>query len=149
MNIARIFRPDHEKYEGVRPFQIYGLRTFYFLMAAFVGTDAWMRLITFTGEWDHVRAVAWCVWAAYPTMGVLGLFKPLKLLPIMIFMVFYKSLWLVFIAYPLWSNGTLIGSPAEGMARIFVWMPVAIAIIPWGYAWRTLVWSPKTVSAVR
>ena len=139
MALARILSPDFERYEGVRPIQIYGLRTLYFLMAAFVGTDAWARLITHEGPWDHVRAVAWCVWAAYPTMAVLGFLQPLRMLPILLFMIFYKTLWLVFVAYPLWSTGTLAGSPAEEMAGIFVWAPPLAVFVPWGYVWRRFV----------
>jgi hypothetical protein len=33
-----LFTPDHDRYEGVRPINIYLLRLFYFLMAAFVAT---------------------------------------------------------------------------------------------------------------
>ena len=39
----------------------------------------------------------------------------------MIFMIFYKSLWVIAVAYPLWRAGALAGSPAEEMAHIFVW----------------------------
>ena len=41
MRLPRFLAPDHERYEGVRPIHNYLLRTFYFLMAAFVATDAW------------------------------------------------------------------------------------------------------------
>ena len=53
-----------------------------------------------------------CRRAAYTTLGVFGLIHPLKGLPIMIFMIFYKSLWLIIVAYPLWREGELAGSPA-------------------------------------
>jgi hypothetical protein len=139
-----VVQRDHATYEGVRPIQIYVLRLFYFLMAVGVGIEAWTRLIMFPGEWDHVRAIAWCVWAAYPTLGVLGLIHPLRMLPIMIFMIFYKGLWLGFIAYPLWATGTLAG-PALEMAKIFMWLPLLLPFIPWGYAFRTFVLPPRWV----
>ena len=144
MSIQAIFTPDHVRYEGVRPINIYLLRLFYFLMAAFVGTDAWTSLVTHQGPWDHVRAVAYCTWAAYPTLGILGLIHPLKMLPIMLFMIVYKSLWLLFVAYPLWRANALVGSPAEGMARIFIWVVVPMIVVPWGYVFRNYVmWSKK------
>ena len=40
-----------------------------------------------------------------------------------IFMIFYKTLWVIVVAYPLWRAGALAGSPAEEMAHIFVWAP--------------------------
>src|SRR5688572_33081966 len=66
--------------------------------------------------------------------SILGVFQPLKMLPIMIFVVFYKSVWLLFVAYPLWAAGQLAGSPVEGMAKIFMWVPIAIVAVPWKYA---------------
>ena len=83
--ITNLFTPDDERYEGVRPINIYLLRLMYFLMAAFVATDAWMTIINHEGPWDRFRAIAFCVWAAYPTLAVLGLIHPLKMLPIMMF----------------------------------------------------------------
>jgi len=144
MSIKYIFTPNHTRYEGVRPINIYLLRLFYFLMAAFVATDAWTGILTHQGPWDPYRAVAVCVWAVYPTLSVLGLIHPLRMLPIMLFMIGYKTLWLAIVAYPLWRAGELTGSPAEGMARIFMWVWVPILAVPWGYVFRHYVlWSRK------
>ncbi|HYN03592.1 MAG TPA: hypothetical protein VE359_14175, partial [Vicinamibacteria bacterium] len=79
MPLPRFLAPDHDRYHGVRPIQIYMLRTLYFLMAAFVATDAWRVILTHQGPWDHTRAVAWCVWATYPTLALLGLLHPLRM----------------------------------------------------------------------
>src|SRR5687767_11558972 len=105
--IKTIFTPDYERYEGVRPINIYLLRLIYFLMVVFVASDSWTSIITHQGPWDHVRAVALCVWASYSTLSVLGLIHPLKWLPIMIFMIGYKLLWLIVVAYPLWQANAL------------------------------------------
>lgn len=139
MSVATLFRPDHVRYDGVRPINIWGLRVFYFLMAAFVATDAWKTLIAHEGPWDNMRAIAYCVWAAYPTLAILGLIHPLRMLPIMFFTIGYKTLFLLFVSYPLWASGTLAGSAAEPMTKIFLWMPALLAVIPWKYAFRTYV----------
>lgn len=141
--LASMFTPDHERYEGVRPINVWLLRLFYFLIAALVGTDAWRGILTHQGAWDHVRAVAWCGWAAYPMLCVLGLIRPLRMLPIMLFVILYKTLWLAVVAYPLWRNGTLTTSPANEMAHVFSWVLVVIAVVPWGYVWRTFVRLPE------
>ena len=149
MSIAQIFQPDHDHYEGVRPINIYMLRIFYFLMAAFVATDAWRTLFAHVGAWDRFRAMAFCVWAAYPTLAVLGLIHPLRMLPLMLFMILYKSLWLIVVAYPLWRAGTLAGSPAEAMTRAFIGVPVAMLAVPWGYVFRQYVMWPRNHGARR
>jgi len=141
--IKYIFTPNFEKYEGVRPINIYLLRVLYFLMFVGVAFEAWKTIITHEGPWDHTRAVAWCVWAAYPTLSIFGLLRPLRWLPIVIFMIFYKTLWVVVVAYPLWRAGTLAGSPAEEMAHIFIWAPLITIIVPWVYVFKNYVMWPK------
>ncbi len=144
--IKYIFSPNHEKYEGVRPINVYLLRLFYFLMFIGVATEAWQKLATET-SWDHTKAVAWCVWAAYPTLAVFGLIRPLRWLPIFVFMIFYKTVWLFVVAYPLWRAGTLVGSPAEEMARVFVAAPFLVIIVPWGYFVREFVFPARRSSS--
>lgn len=139
MPLPAFLTPDHRRYDGVRPVNIWLMRAFYFLMAAFVATDAWRVLLTHEGPWDHTRAVAWCVWATYPTLAILGLIHPLRMIPLLLFTIGYKSLWLAFVAYPLWRAGTLAGSPAEEMAGVFLMTPLLVVAVPWGYVLRTFV----------
>jgi hypothetical protein len=61
----------------------------------------------------------------------------------MIFMIFYKSLWLIIVAYPLWREGTLAGSPAEEMTYAFLGVPVAMIAVPWKYVFENYIYKPK------
>jgi hypothetical protein len=142
--IKYIFTPNHLKYEGVRPINIYLLRVLYFLMFIGVGLETWSTIISHQGSWDHTKAVAFCVWAAYPTLSIFGLLKPLKWLPIVLFMIFYKTLWLIVVAYPLWQANALAGSPADEMAHVFLGAPFIALIVPWVYVFKTYVWGSKT-----
>jgi len=133
MAIPYVFRSDAQRYEGVRPVNVYLLRTVFLLMFLFVGYDSWSYLLGHEGAWDPMKAAAWSMFAAYSLLAILGVFQPLKMLPLMFFVILYKSVWLLFVAYPLWAAGQLAGSPAEGMARVFVWVPLAIVVVPWKY----------------
>jgi hypothetical protein len=148
MSIKTLFTPDDVRYEGVRPINIYLLRLIYFLMFVFVGSDSWISIVTHQGPWDHVRAVAFCVWASYSTLSVLGLIHPLRMLPIILFMIGYKVLWLVVVAYPLWRADALAGSPAEEMTRVFLWIPLPILAVPWKYVFQNYVmWSKRKLAS--
>jgi len=148
MSIKTLFTPDYVHYEGVRPINIYLLRLIYFLMLVFVGSDSWNAIVTHQGPWDPVRAVAFCVWASYSTLSVLGLIHPLRMLPIIIFMIGYKLLWLIVVAYPLWRANALAGSPAEAMTRVFLWIPLPIIAVPWKYVFQNYVmWSKRKVAS--
>jgi hypothetical protein len=69
--------------------------------------------------------------------------RPLKMLPIVLFEIVYKTAWLVIVAYPLWLKGALIGSSAEGMTRVFVWVIFPIVSMPWRYFFRTHILGKK------
>jgi hypothetical protein len=61
------------------------------------------------------------------------------MIPLVLFTIGYKSLWLAAVAYPLWRAGALAGHPAEEMTKVFLMTPVAIAAVPWGYVLRHYV----------
>jgi hypothetical protein len=131
--IARIFARDYKNYEGVRPIQIYLLRAVFTLTLVFIGKFSWGTILSYEGAWKPVTAVAFCMWAAYSTMSILGIMKPLKMLPIIALQVFYKMVWLCIVAYPLWATGKLAGSDAEQMTSDFMWVILPIVAMPWGY----------------
>jgi hypothetical protein len=146
MSVLRIFQRDFDRYDGVRPIHIYVLRTFFLLMFVFVSFESWGLVASINPSTNHVKAVAWCMFASYTTLAIVGVFRPLKMLPIMVFMVFYKTTWLLSVAYPLWAAGMLEGSPAAGMARVFAGAPVAALVaIPWKYVFYEYVLNRKMV----
>ncbi|HEX5755580.1 MAG TPA: hypothetical protein VFY12_04445 [Arenimonas sp.] len=139
MDIARAFRSDPQRHEGVRPFHIWGLRLFYLLMLLMVAPTAWRVLLEHEGDWAPLSAVAWSVWATYPALALFGLWQPLRWLPLLLFTLGYKAIWLYFVALPLWQEGTLQGSSAQPIAESFLALPLLALVIPWGYVWRTMV----------
>jgi hypothetical protein len=138
LSLMSIFQRD-DKYEGVRRISIYLLRLVFILMFFVLGKDTWTHILTHTGTWEPADAMAWCVWTAFATLAVLGIFRPIKMLPILLLEIFYKVLWLIVVAYPLWSAGTLASSSAEGMTSGFLWVLLPIVAVPWGYVFRNYI----------
>jgi hypothetical protein len=87
--------------------------------------------------------VAWSAWTAFATLAGLGIIQPLKMLPILLLEIFYKVLWLMIVAYPLWSKGTLAGSPSEDITSTFSWVILPIVAVPWGYVFVNYIYGPK------
>jgi hypothetical protein len=134
-----IFQRD-DQHEGVRRINIYLLRLVFILMFFVLGKDTWTQILTHQGAWNPTAAIAWCVWTAFATLAGLGIFRPLKMLPILLLEIFYKVLWLVIVAYPLWSTGKLSGSSAEGTTSAFLWVILPIVAVPWSYVFSTYFW---------
>lgn len=137
--MTKIFKPDYENFEGVRPINIYVLRLFFALMFFMMGYTAWLHIFSHKGEWEPINAVTWCVWATYATISVIGIYNTLRMLPIVLFMTFYKMLWLIVVAFPLWRKGSLKGSPSEELANIFIWAIIPILFFPWKYFYKTYI----------
>ncbi len=144
--IRSLFEPDHERYHGVYRVNIYLLRLLFGLMLIFLGRDAWTHILTFKGSWDPEEAAAWCIWASYSVLSVLGLFRPLKMLPLVLLEVLYKSLWLILVAYPLWSADQLAGSAAEQMTFAFAFVVLPILAMPWKYVFDNYILSPRKIA---
>ena len=131
--IGRVFEPDN-RYKGVRKIHIHLLRVLFALMFVFLGWDSWTYILAFTGVWDPQEAAAWSMWAAYSVLALIGIINPIKMLPLVILEIIYKVIWLVIVAYPLWSSGQLAGSPAEETTYAFLWVVLPIIAMPWKYA---------------
>jgi hypothetical protein len=138
-------RPDYDRYEGVRPINIYLLRLLFLLVFLFVGYDSWIYIFRYEAPGDHVRAAAYCMWGAYSLISLIGVLYPLKLLPLVLFEIVYKVVWLMIVAYPLWRIGELAGSPAEGMTAAFLWVVLPIIAMPWTYFMRIYVLNRRVV----
>ncbi len=138
------FKRDFDRYDGVRPINIYLLRLLFVLVFLFVGWDSWGSIVKHQGPWDHVRAAAMCMWAAYSLLSILGVFYPLKMLPLVLFEILYKIVWLIIVAYPLWAANKLAGSPAEEMTKTFLWVVLPIVATPWKYVFDHYILNRKS-----
>ncbi|MCW3466152.1 hypothetical protein [Chitinophaga nivalis] len=142
-SIRNIFRPDYERWEGVPPINIYLLRVLFLLMFLFLGKDSLTYILTFKGTWDPMNAMAWSIWASYALLSILGLIHPLKMIPIVLLEICYKVIWLIVVAYPLWTTNQLAGSSAEGMTYVFLPVVLPMLATPWKYTFKKYVLGSK------
>jgi hypothetical protein len=108
-------------------------------MFLFLTYDSWKVIIQHTGPWNIVNAAAWCMWGSYSVISFIGIMRPLKMLPIVLFEIVYKIMWLAVVSYPLWLKNELAGSPAEEMTYVFIWVIFPIVAMPWRYFFRTFI----------
>jgi hypothetical protein len=132
-----------DKFDRVRPINIYLMRLVFILMFFVLGKETWTHVLTHQGAWEPTNAVVWTVWTAFATLAGLGIIRPLKMLPILLLEIFYKVMWLIMVAYPLWSRGTLEGSKADDFTTHFLWVILPIAAVPWGYVFVNYIYQPK------
>ena len=139
MNTIKQWFIKSDKYEGIRPINIYLMRFIYILMFLVLGRDVWGYILNHPQSWGENEAVAWSVWAAFSTLALLGLFRPVQMIPIFLLEIFYKVLWLVLVALPLWGSNQMVGSGMEETTFAFVLVILPIVAVPWDYVFSRYI----------
>jgi hypothetical protein len=133
--LGDFFNDNEVNSEGVSKYRLYLMRVLFVLTFLFLGKDAWTGLITHEGIWNPLEGVAYSFWAAYSTLMILGLRRPLKMTPMLLLQFFYKLVWLIGVAFPLWRDNHF--DDAKGLTIIFiVGIVLDLLIIPWKYVFK-------------
>lgn len=95
---------------------------------------------------DHAPDERGMLTAMVSGLWVMALFTlryPLKMVPLLLFEIVWKVLWLLFFCLPQWRAG--VGSPrlAEDLWEIGAFPVVLLVVIPWGYVWRHYIVGPS------
>jgi hypothetical protein len=112
-------------------FRLYLLRAMYLLIVVGLARMVWPGVIHHDKPWELMGGVVQCMLAAFSALSVLGLRYPLQMLPLLLWELAWKSIWLLVVAYPLWSVGQL--DPATRSTAIEC---LVAAIIPFVIPWR-------------
>lgn len=122
------------------------LRLCYLAIAVGLGVTIIPRLIWLPAEWAASSAVVTCFLTAMMTMCALGVLRPLRMLPVMLFELIWKLVFMVRIALPAWTDGTL-GADFASVFWECVPILLFVPVIPWGHVWRRLVRRPGPAAA--
>ena len=120
--------------QEVSTFRLYLMRALYLLNFA-LGFMLWPGIIKHEGFSDPLQAVAYSFWAALFTLSGLGLRYPLKMLPLLFMQLFYKSVWLASVAFPLW----LAGRSTDLTGGMILGVVLDLIVIPWPYVLTNFV----------
>jgi hypothetical protein len=74
-------------------------------------------------------------------LAFLGLRYPLEMLPLLLFELVWKAIWMLAYGLPQWSAGRYPPTFAEDSFNI-AFGAVLLLVIPWGYVWRHYVKRP-------
>jgi hypothetical protein len=115
-------------------FHRYGLRFVFLLMAIFLLTSVAPSLLL--PPKTMMTGVARAMLAALGIMAALGVVDPRRMLPVMLFELLWKLLWLLFIGLPLRLRGELDPGTAETFTNVIVGIPLVLLVFPYRYALR-------------
>ena len=118
--------------------RLYVLRAMYLLLVVGLGAMIVPEIVS------HPlisRGVIASLLGAVWLLAFLGLRYPLAMLPLLMFELAWKLIWLIAYGLPQWSAGQYPPTFAEDSFNIGLGV-ILLLVIPWGYVWRRFVKQP-------
>ena len=97
----------------VSPFRLYILRGMYLFIVVGLSIYLWPSVLNPQKHWELMQGQASCMLAAFSLVCLLGLRFPLQMLPVLLWEVIWKTLWLILVPLPQWmaDMSTIRSSP--------------------------------------
>ena len=140
-SLAATVRPPSEASaeDEVSLLRLYLLRAMYLLLVVGLGglvvPDILSHRLVDRGV---IASLLGCVWL----LAFLGLRYPLQMLPLLMFELGWKAIWMIAYGLPQWSAGQYPPTFAEDFFNIAFGVIVVPLVFPWAYAWRHYVKRP-------
>jgi hypothetical protein len=122
-------------------FRLYALRAGYLLIAVGLATTVWPLVINHSPQWPLMNGVVCSLLGAVAVLAAVGIRYPLQMLPVLLFELLWKSIWLIAVALPLWSANQIDARTWETV-RDCLFGAVLIPLIPWRYVVSQYVLKP-------
>jgi hypothetical protein len=119
-------------------FRLYVLRAMYLVLVIGLGAMIVPEIVSHElASRGVIPSLLGAVWL----LAFLGLRYPLELLPLLMFELAWKAIWMIAYGLPQYSSGVQPPTFAEDSFNI-AFGAVLLLVIPWGYAWRHYVKRP-------
>jgi len=119
-------------------FRLYTLRASYLVLAGGLGMYIWPVVLHHTNELAATKGVQFALLAGLGATAVLGFRYPVKMLPLLLFELIWKTIYLIAFAWPLWSAHQITAAAAEDIKACLM-VVIFIPLIPWRYVFAQYV----------
>jgi hypothetical protein len=114
--------------------RINAMRLLFLLMALVMGSFVWTQLLFESTDWPVMRGLAKSMLAALALLSLLGVRYPMQMLPLMLYEIAWKTVWLTLIALRAWLTGHWTAD-IESLFVDCIGIVIAYFIVPWRYVW--------------
>ena len=121
--------------------RLYLLRFGYVVVAVGLVLTKWPLLINHDVPWPLIEGVETCMLVALSLLSFLGLRYPLQMLPILLFELAWKLIWVTVVVLPLWIAHQLDSATLDVFYSCLVVL-IVLAVIPWRYVVAHYVTKP-------
>lgn len=128
----------------VSAFRLYLLRAMYLLISVGLGLTIWPAIVSPPSLVANSSTVVRALLGALALVSLLGLRYPLQMLPLLIFELLWKFIWIVAFAFPMWLGPGLDAYASETLFACGMGVVLVPLVLPWGYIFRQYVQAPST-----
>lgn len=122
--------------------RINAMRFLFLLMAVIMGgLFVWPQMLFESADWDVMRGLAKSMLAALALLSLWGVRYPLQMLPLMLYEIAWKTIWIVLIAGRAYMAGKWTPD-IEGLFNDCIGIVIAYFIVPWRYVWARYIKQP-------
>jgi hypothetical protein len=118
--------------------RLYTLRLSYVILAGGIGTFYWPTVIHHASDFAMAHGVQFSLLAGLGLAAVLGIRYPVQMIPLLLFELTWKAVYMIFFALPLWQSHQITDAVAEDIKAIAM-VVIFLPLIPWGYVLRNYV----------
>ena len=122
--------------------RLYLLRAVYLLIALAQGSQTWPAIVHHTKPWDMWHGVGMSFLGALTALSLLGIRYPVRMLPLLMFELAWKLLWVLAAWLPLWLAHSVDPDTADSFFPIIVGVILVPLVLPWGYIWKNYGTAP-------
>ena len=117
------------------------MRLGYAFMGVGLAIVKWPILVQNAPSLPVFEGVVSCLLTAMSLLAFLGLRYPIRMLPILLFEVIWKVIWIAAVALPHLVADDINAATREVLANCSL-VVIIIAVIPWPHLWRRYVRAP-------
>ena len=121
--------------------RLYTLRICYLILAVGLGLVIWPSVVSHTSDFAIRNGAQMSLLAGIGLVALLGLRYPVKMIPLLLFELTWKIIYMVAFALPLWSAHQInaaVASDIAACALVIIFLP----LMPWGYVVKEFAAAP-------
>lgn len=122
--------------------QIHLLRVMFLLMAVVMGSIVWYQIVFESIGWWWERGLAKSMLGALALLSLWGVRYPLQMLPLMVYELVWKTVWIMLIALPAWLSNRMT-TDIEALFYDCIGVVILYFAIPWRYVFARFIAQPS------
>lgn len=126
----------------VSTWRLYVLRAGYLIVFVGLLLMIWPGIVSHGDDVPHANTALRSLLGGVSLLALIGIRYPLKMIPVLLFELVWKLIWIISFGLPLWRKGLLTGDFADTMFNCLFGVVLVLVIIPWTYIYTNYLKAP-------